>query len=194
LGVLRLRQIDDHDVEGGPRGFQKQPPIGHMDVHPRVRAQGQPLAGKILPRQIQNGGVEFHIIHPFQRGVAQSLRDAAVEPSANQQQTARCGMLQQRIVNGLLGGGRVGHVEQNHAVFVNAPAALRSHYGQVSVDRAARGDQLLAAPEALLGDGFEALRPAGKAQQGGPAKQSRHYRVAKPPGRDGQAARRHQVQ
>ena len=65
-------------------------------------------------------------------------------------------MLQQRVVNRLLGGGRIGHVEQDHAVFVNAPASLRPDYGQVSVNRVARGDQVQAAPQALLGDGFQA--------------------------------------
>ncbi len=89
LGVLRLRQIDDHDIEGGLRGLQKQPAIGYVHVHARICPQGEPLARKVLSRQAQDGGIEFHIIHPFQRGVAQGLGDAPVEPSANEQETAR---------------------------------------------------------------------------------------------------------
>src|ERR1035437_4500714 len=74
-------------------------------------------------------------------------------------------MLQQRVVNGLLGGGRIGHVEQDHAVFVNAPASFRPDYGQVSVKRVARRDEVLAAPEALLGDGFQASWPPARPSQ-----------------------------
>ena len=53
----------------------------------RVCPQGQPLARKALASQVQNGGVEFHVVHGFQRGVAEGLGDAAVDPPANEQET-----------------------------------------------------------------------------------------------------------
>ena len=87
LGVLRLRQIDNHDIEGGLRGFQKQPPVPYVHAHAGVSPQGTPLVRKVLSAQVQNGGVEFHVIHPFERVVPQSLRDAPVEPPANEQKT-----------------------------------------------------------------------------------------------------------
>ena len=103
-------------------------------------------------------------------------------------------MLQQRVVNGLLGGGRIGHVEQDHAVFVNAPASFRPDYGQVSVKRVARRDEVLAAPEALLGDGFQASWPPARPSQDGQANQCSHCRAAQPPGRDGEGGGSQQIQ
>ena len=89
MGVQRLRQIDDHDIESGLRGFQKQPAIRDVHAHSRVCPQGQPLDREVFPGQVQNDGVEFHVIHPFERGVPQGLGDAAVEAAANEQETAR---------------------------------------------------------------------------------------------------------
>ena len=60
-----------------------------MHVHARVGAQGEPMVRKILSRELQNGGVELHVIHPLQRGVPQSLGDAPVEPATDEQETAR---------------------------------------------------------------------------------------------------------
>jgi len=194
LGVLRLRQIDDYNVESGRRGFQKQPPIGNVHAHPRVCLQGQPLARKIFPGEVQNDGVEFHVIHPLERGLAQGLLDAPVEAAANEQETAGRRMLQQRVVNGLFGGRRIGHVEQDDAVFVNGPASFRADHGQASVDRVARGDEVLAAPEALLGEGFQALRPAARPGQDGHAEQSARGGVAQPTDRDGEAACRQEIE
>jgi len=88
--------------------------------------QGEPLVGKVLSRQVQDGGVEFHVVHPLQRGVPQGLRDAPVKPPANEQETSGRRVFQQCVVNRLLGGGRIGHGEQDHAVFVDAPAAFRA--------------------------------------------------------------------
>ena len=88
MGVLRIRQINDHDIEGGLRGFQKQPPVGDVHAHAAVRPQGAPLVREVLPGQVQNGGVELHVVHTLQRGVPQSLGDAAVEPPANEQEAA----------------------------------------------------------------------------------------------------------
>jgi len=84
-------------------------------------------------------------------------------------------MLQQRVVDGLLGRWRIGHVEQNHAVFVDAPAPFRADDGQAAVNRVARRDQVQAAPEVRLGDGFQPLWPAGKRQYGGNANQAADY-------------------
>jgi len=109
--------------------------------------------------------------------MAQSLSDAPVESSADEQKTARRRMLQQCVVNGLFRSGRVGHVEQDDAVFVNAPASFRPNDGQASVDRVARRDQVHAAPEVRLGDGFQISRPTGKRQYGGNANQAAHRRA-----------------
>ncbi len=145
----RLGQVHDDDVEVAAGGLQIEPAVQVVYVDPRIGGRGVPLRGEVLSRHADQRRIELHIIDALQRAVPQSLRETAVDSAADEQQAARRGMLEQGVVDRLLGRGRIRNGRHRDAALVDRAAPFARDHRQVAVDRVLAPDQAEAAPQPI---------------------------------------------
>jgi hypothetical protein len=163
-----------------------------MNAHARIFSCGQPLVGEVPLGQFQNLGVQLDVVHAFQSRVLERLQQGALPAAADQQKAAWLRVLQQSVVDGFLGGGRVGRGSRRQAGLVKGPAALGLDHGEVAVNGVARLDDAEAAPERVERNIFERLccNPAGSPHRG--CQQGRPGSAQRQPRRNHEVHARHQ--
>ncbi len=149
LRGLRVGDVEEDGVECVGGGFEVVTAVREMDVDARVEV-GR-LGGKELAGDGDECGVEFDVVDALDGGMTERLGDAAVDSAADEENVFWGGVLEERVVDGFFGGGFVGGIGEEDAVRIDAADGAGLSDCEVAVDGVARGYQVEALPEALLG-------------------------------------------
>ena len=136
---MRIGQVDHNHVEKALGGLHETAAIGHVYMHSYIGFRRGPFLAKVAARDFEDGRIELHVIHAFERAVLERLPEASVGPAADQQKAARGRVFEQRIVDGFLGPFRIGRVKQNQPVLIDAARPFGFHHRKVAVSRVPRG-------------------------------------------------------
>ena len=161
LRCLRIGHVDHDHIEFFFGFGEESPAIEKMQMHARVGSKGRGLGGKIFLRHPDERRIKLHVIEALDGGMLEHLSDAAIDASSDEQNPARRSVLKERVVNGLLGRGRIGRVGEDGAIFAqatNSTRFVRASLGhrQVSIDGVALGNHIETAPEACARRGIAA--------------------------------------
>ena len=149
LSGLWIGQIENDRIESLGRGPEPESAIRIVNPHARIGKGAHRFRGSNPPENFHHRGIELHIIEPPERGVLERLNNAAIRSPTNKQNPSRCGVLQQRIVDGFFGGGLIRHAGQDHTVVIDTPQRAGFNHRQVSINRIARFQHAESLPLAL---------------------------------------------
>jgi hypothetical protein len=156
LRGLRVRKADNDYIEAVACRIEKSAAIGVVQMHAGIKRRR--VRGKKITRHAMERGVQLDQVDALDGGMLERLRDAAAGATADEQNSLRRGMLQQRVVNRFFGGAFIRRAGQDEAVFIEAAIVAGCDDRQVAVDRIRRCEQVKAAPLLRLRQPFHARR------------------------------------